>query len=171
MTFYVDYEAALFPAGVKVFSVDEVVERVMETVLEDVDCPYEVQINLLLTDDVGIRHYNKEFRSMDKPTDVLSFPAIPFVKAGDFSIVEECSVYFEPESGELLLGDIAISVDRVRIQAAEYGHSLKREFAFLFAHSMFHLCGYDHMTGEEAKYMEEKQEAVLAKLGINRGTR
>jgi probable rRNA maturation factor len=76
--------------------------------------------------------------------------------------------YFDPDSGELILGDIIISVDKVEEQAESYGHSKKREFAFLVAHSMLHLCGYDHMEAEEAVVMEAKQEAVLTKLGITR---
>ncbi len=76
---------------------------------------------------------------------------------------------FDPDSGELLLGDIILSVDRIREQAKEYGHSLLREFAFLTAHSMFHLCGYDHMAQEEAALMEKKQEDVLQRLNITRG--
>ena len=81
---------------------------------------------------------------------------------------EEEAEYFDPDSGELLLGDIIISADRVREQAVKYGHSERRELAFLAAHSMFHLCGYDHMTEEEAKVMEQKQENTLTVLGITR---
>ncbi len=75
---------------------------------------------------------------------------------------------FDPDSGELILGDIIISVEKVEEQAQEYGHSELREFAFLVAHSMFHLCGYDHMEANEAAVMEQKQEAVLTQLGITR---
>ena len=75
---------------------------------------------------------------------------------------------FNPESGELMLGDIVISVERAMEQAAEYGHSLKREIGFLIAHSMLHLLGYDHMEPQEAAVMEQKQEAVLEALGIRR---
>ena len=75
---------------------------------------------------------------------------------------------FDPDSGELLLGDIILSVDRIQEQSKEYEHSLLREFAFLTAHSMFHLCGYDHMVPEEATVMENKQEEILRKLGITR---
>ena len=100
---------------------------------------------------------------------MLSFPNIPFVKAGDFTIVEEDeAAYFDPDSGELVLGDIILSADHVAAQAQEYGHSLLREFAFLTAHSMFHLCGYDHMTPQEAAIMERKQEEVLEQLKITR---
>ena len=76
--------------------------------------------------------------------------------------------YFNFETGELVLGDIIISVDKVKEQSDAYGHSVKREFAFLVAHSMLHLCGYDHMDPEEASVMEEKQELVLRILGITR---
>ena len=87
----------------------------------------------------------------------------------NFSIVEEnCSDYFQPDSGELILGDIILSVDRICSQAESYGHSRKREFAFLVAHSMLHLCGYDHETPEEAAVMEQKQETILSALGLTR---
>jgi probable rRNA maturation factor len=76
--------------------------------------------------------------------------------------------YFDLESGELCLGDIVISIDKVYEQAQEYGHSLKREYAFLIAHSMLHLLGYDHMAQEEAAIMERKQEEILTRLGITR---
>lgn len=103
------------------------------------------------------------------PTDVLSFPMIPFRTEADFSVAEEAEAdYFDPDSGELILGDIIISAERVFQQAESFGHSPKREFAFLTAHSLLHLCGYDHMVPEEAAVMEKKQEAVLEKLGITR---
>lgn len=165
MTSYVENETeAMFP-----FAVQEVLEQIMETVLEMENCPYEATVNLLLTDGDGIREYNRDYRDLDKETDVLSFPNIPFVKAGDFTVVEENeAAYFDPDSGELVLGDIILSADHVAAQAREYGHSLLREFSFLTAHSMFHLCGYDHMTPQEAEIMERKQEEVLEQLKITR---
>ena len=100
---------------------------------------------------------------------MLSFPNIAFDKEGDFSVVEQDEAdYFDPDSGELLLGDIILSADRVEVQAQEYGHSTLREFAFLTAHSMFHLCGYDHMSPQEAAVMEQKQEEALKRLNIMR---
>ena len=150
-------------------AVREIMDRVMEEVLEQERCPYEAQVNLLITDDEGIREFNRRLRNVDSPTDVLSFPMISFKKEADFSVVEEDEAdFFDPDSGELLLGDIIISADKVREQAEKYGHSLKRELAFLIAHSMFHLCGYDHMTEKEAQVMEQKQESVLARIGITR---
>ena len=165
MTSYVENETNV----VFSFDIDTLVKTLMNEVLEQEGCPYEAQVNLLLTDNEGIRQYNKEYRQIDKATDVLSFPMIAFEKEGDFSVVEmpgaDC---FEPESGELMLGDIIISVDKVKEQAQQYGHSEKREFAFLVTHSLFHLCGYDHMEPKEAITMEKKQEEILIALGITR---
>jgi probable rRNA maturation factor len=165
MTSYVENETeAILP-----FDLQEILDKVLSAVTEMEHCPYEATVNLLVTDNSGIREYNREYRGIDKETDVLSFPNIPFGSEGDFSIVEEDEAdYFNPDSGELVLGDIIISADRAEEQAREYGHSLLREYAFLMAHSLFHLCGYDHMVPEEAAVMEEKQEAVLQMLGITR---
>lgn len=151
------------------FDMKSVIESVAQAVLETENCPYEAQINVLLTDDEGIRHYNLEFRDMDRPTDVLSFPGLEFSRPGDYSRAEEAvSDCFDPDTGGLLLGDIILSADRIREQAAAYGHSEKRELAFLTAHSMLHLSGYDHMEEKDAAAMEEKQEAILKRLGIGR---
>ncbi|MCM1424963.1 MAG: rRNA maturation RNase YbeY, partial [bacterium] len=131
--------------------------------------PYEASVNLLLTDGAGIREYNQNFRKIDAETDVLSFPNLDFPSPGDFSGAEASPAdCFDPDSGELLLGDIIVNLERVYAQAKEYGHSILREFAFLLAHSLYHLCGYDHMEEEAAARMEQKQEAVLQKLGITR---
>ena len=151
------------------FDIQEVLNSIMEAVMEMENCPYETTVNLLLTDNAGIREYNKNYRDMDRETDVLSFPNILFEHAGDFTPVESNEVdYFDPDSGELVLGDIILSVERIQTQAQEYGHSELREFAFLTAHSMFHLCGYDHMEEKDAVVMEKKQEAILQELGITR---
>ncbi len=151
------------------FDIKEVTDAVMEQILETEHCPYEAQVSLLVTDNEGIRQFNRDFREIDKETDVLSFPNLNYESPADFSHVEEETFgCFEPDTGELLLGDIIISADRVREQAESYGHSRKREFAFLVAHSMLHLLGYDHMTDEEAEIMEKKQEEALSALGITR---
>lgn len=151
------------------FDVEEVVAAVVTQALDSENCPYEAQVNVLLTDNEGIRQFNKEHRDIDKETDVLSFPNLDFETPGFYEIEEDMEAYyFDPESGELLLGDIIISVDKVKEQALSYGHSQKREFAFLVAHSMLHLAGYDHMEPKEAAVMERKQEAILSKLGITR---
>jgi len=165
MTSYVENETSVTFD----FNVKEILDAVMEQVLDMENCPYEAQVNLLITDNDGIWQYNKEYRQVDAPTDVLSFPMLFFETEGDFSMAKEAEAdCFDPESGELMLGDIIISAPKVFEQAEKYGHSVKREFAFLTAHSMLHLCGYDHMEKEQARRMEEKQEQVLALLGITR---
>ena len=120
------------------FDCHEVAFRVMNAVLDKEKCPYEATVDLTLTDDNAIHEINLQQRGIDRATDVLSFP------------------------------DIVISVDHVKVQSEEYGHSLLREFAFLVAHSMYHLIGYDHMTEAEAAVMEEKQKNILNDLHINR---
>jgi len=165
MTFYVENEVNVqFD-----FDIKKIFEDVANQVLNMEDCPYEAEVNLVITDNSGIREINREFREIDKETDVLSFPAIPFESESDFNIVDEDEEsYFNPDTGELLLGDIMISYEKVLEQAEAYGHSTKREFAFLIAHSMLHLCGYDHMTEQDAKRMEDKQESALQALHITR---
>lgn len=167
MTFYVEYDEGVeddFP-----FGSEDIVRQVAEAVLASEGCPYEVCVNVLVTDNEGIRQFNRQYREIDRATDVLSFPNLDYEEAGHFAVPEERKAdYFDPESGELVLGDIILSADKVREQAAEYGHSLKREFAFLVAHSMLHLCGYDHVEAEETAVMERKQAEVLSKLGITR---
>ena len=150
-------------------AIEEIMDRVMEAVLEEEGCPYEAQVNLLITDDEGIREFNRRLREVDLPTDVLSFPMILFEKEADFSVVEEDEAdFFDPDSGELMLGDIMISVDKAEEQADLYGHSLERELAFLTAHSMLHLFGYDHMDEAERAVMERKQEEILENRGYTR---
>lgn len=154
------------------FNVEELVSLVVDRCLEYENCPYEAWVSVTFTDNEGIRKINKEHRNTDSATDVLSFPMIEYEKAGDFSVVENDQAliceYFEPGTGELMLGDIVISVEKAREQAEDYGHGIKRELAFLVAHSMFHLFGYDHMETAEREDMEKRQEEVLDSLGITR---
>ena len=146
----------------------ELAEEVAEAVLDYENCPYESQVELLLTDNEEIRRSNQEFRKIDRPTDVLSFPMVDFESPAEYDFLEEDDSLFDPETGELMLGNIVISKEKVILQAEEYGHSVKREYAFLIAHSMLHLLGYDHMEEEERAVMEEKQREILKKLGIER---
>ena len=141
---------------------------VISQVLEEEGCPYEAEVNLLLTSNEEIHRMNREYRDVDRPTDVLSFPMIPFETPADYSVIEGDDSYFDLDTEELILGDVMISVDKVYAQAEEYGHSTEREFSFLFAHSMLHLLGYDHMEPEEAAVMERKQAQALEDLGITR---
>lgn len=151
------------------FDTEETARLVVEAALELEKCPYEAEVNLLLTTDEEIHKMNLEFRQIDRPTDVLSFPMAEYDAPADFSCIdEESDDLFDPESGELMLGDIVISKDRVLSQAEQYGHSPKREYSFLIAHSMLHLFGYDHMEDEERLLMEERQRAIMQKINILR---
>ena len=150
------------------FDVKETAELIAAAVLEYEDCPYEAEVNLLLTDDAEIRVMNREYRQIDRATDVLSFPMLEYEMPGDLSGIEERADAFDPETGGLILGDIVISKDRVISQAEEYGHSVRREYAFLIAHSMLHLLGYDHMEEDERKIMEDRQRAIMEKADIPR---
>ena len=151
------------------FDYEEVIKNVVKRVVDTENCPYEVEVNVLLTNNEEIHEANKDFRNIDRPTDVLSFPMVDYDFPADFSLVNESPEgYLNPETDELLLGDIMVSVDKVYSQAEEYGHGIKREFAFLIAHSMLHLLGYDHIEDKERAVMEAKQEAILETLGITR---
>lgn len=143
-------------------------ETVVEGVLDYEKCPYEAEVNLLLTMNKEIQEMNAEFRHIDRATDVLSFPMIDYEKAGEFAFLEEDDSYFNCDTGELMLGNIVISKEKVIAQAEEYGHTIKREYAFLIAHSMLHLLGYDHMEEQERLEMERKQKEILEQLGITR---
>lgn len=147
---------------------EEIADKVINAALDYENCPYEAEISLTLTDNAGIHRINREFREIDRPTDVLSFPFVEYDTPGEFDFLEEAEECFNPESGELMLGDIVISLDKVLEQAESYGHSVTREYAFLIVHSMLHLMGYDHMEEAEAKLMEEKQRAILDGIGIMR---
>lgn len=165
MTIQFDYETDKRPEA----DYEQVVTDVINQAMDYENCPYEAEINVLLTDNEGIHEINKEYRQVDAPTDVLSFPMVEYEVPGEFDFLEEQGEdCFNPETGELILGDIILSVDKIKEQAYNYGHAEKRELAFLVAHSMLHLFGYDHMEPEEAKVMEAKQEEILNQLNIRR---
>ena len=164
MTIQIDYEAE------RKLDIDyeKLASKVAAHILETEHCPYDVCVNLVITDNEEIKRVNTEFRSIGAPTDVLSFPMIPFETPADYSVIEGDDSYFDLDTEELILGDVMISVDKVYAQAEEYGHSTETEFSFLFAHSMLHLLGYDHMEPDEAAVMEAKQAKALEDLGITR---
>ena len=148
---------------------EEIIQKVVLAALDYEDCPYEAEVNVVLTDNEEIRRLNREYRDIDRPTDVLSFPMVEYEKPSDFSHVEEeYADCFNPETGELMLGDIILSVDKIKEQAESYGHSQTRELAFLVAHSMLHLCGYDHMEEAEREEMERRQREILEVGGYRR---
>lgn len=165
MTINIDYEYE------KRLDIDykEIITNVVLKALEVEGCPYDIELNVILMDNEGIKEINKTYRRKNVSTDVLSFPMIEFDIPGDFSIIEkEIEGSFNPETNELVLGDIIISHEKAVGQAMEYGHSLERELAFLVAHSMMHLFGYDHMEDSERLIMERKQENILKELKIGR---
>lgn len=137
---------------------------VCDTALIVENCPYEAEIELLIMDDESIQIINRDNRGIDNSTDVLSFPMNDYPGPGDFSQLEDDPEAFDPETGELILGDIVLSYDHIVKQAYEYGHSEEREYAFLIAHSMLHLMGYDHIEEEDRKIMEMKQKIIMERL-------
>ncbi|OWR29485.1 rRNA maturation RNase YbeY [Saccharibacillus sp. O23] len=130
----------------------------------------EGEVALTFVDDEEIHRLNKEFRNIDRPTDVLSFAMRE--SAGDepeitYEIEEGEDAEFGPELDEML-GDIIISVPRAIAQSEDYGHSVEREIGFLFVHGFLHLLGYDHQTPEDEAVMMGKQEAALQQIGLTR---
>ncbi len=123
-----------------------------------------------MTNNEEIALINRDYRDLFKPTDVLSFPMVDYVAPGDFTQLDTYDEedYFNPETGELTLGDIIVSMDKVYEQAEKYGHSVERELGFLVAHSMLHLFGYDHMEPEETEVMEVKQNDILNMIHLTR---
>lgn len=165
MTIHIEYEAEKKLE----LPYEEIIRDIVEASLDYEECPYETEVNVVLTDNESIREINRDYRQIDAPTDVLSFPMVDYETASDFDHVEAAvEDYFNPETGELMLGDIIISVDKVEEQAGKYGHSETRELAFLVAHSMLHLCGYDHMEEEERARMEQRQREILSGSGYER---
>lgn len=154
MTVLIDIRTEGFPA-----ELEGVIEKIAADSLRYEAFPEECEISVSIVDNAEIHQINKQFRGIDRPTDVLSFPQLTFAEGERMERNEE---------GEVVLGDIIISLERAREQAEEYGHSLKREIAFLTAHSMLHLLGYDHMTPEEETEMFAKQKEILELAGIPR---
>ena len=138
--------------------------RVVRAALEaeGVDVPCEV--NVLVTGDEGIHQVNLDMRGVDAPTDVLSFPMFD-LRPGDKPSREDA----DPATGLVPLGDMCISLERARAQAGEYGHSGRRELAYLAVHSVLHLLGYDHLDeGPMKTQMRGREEAVMDGLGLPR---
>ena len=140
------------------------IRRVIRTALaaEGVDFPCEVDV--LITHDAGIHAINREMRQVDRPTDVLSFPEFD-LRPGELPGAEDA----DPGTGLVPLGDMVISWEHVTAQAKEYGHSNRRELAYLVVHSVLHLLGYDHLDeGPQKAQMRAREEAILAELGVTR---
>jgi len=152
---YYSNEQSCHPAGLRVRSL---VKRAVKGALKYESFPYNAEVSVTFTDNEGIRELNREYRGKDNATDVLSFPMYNFLE-GDTPADEDTAE----------LGDIVLSLERAIAQADELGHSVKREIAFLTVHSVLHLLGYDHETGEEdEKIMFAKQNEIMDVLKIKR---
>ena len=124
-------------------------------------------IHILITNDQEIHTLNREQRGIDRATDVLSFPTVPYpagIRAG--AVPELLEQEYDPDEGAVYLGDIVISMDHVRAQAAEYGPSVERELCYLMVHGIFHLFGYDHMEEEERREMRAMEEKTLNEINV-----
>lgn len=140
------------------------IEKVVKAVLDYEKWDEEVEVSISFVDNKEIQDLNREFRNIDSPTDVLSFPMLEYEESIDDEAFSE-EDYIE---AEIPLGDIVISTEKVIEQSKEYGHSQERELAFLLVHGMLHLLGYDHMNEEEEKIMFQKQDEILDMLNIKR---
>lgn len=140
---------------------DRVIRKAVKTVMEDKQIPMELDVNVLLTVPSAIQSINREMRGIDSVTDVLSFPYFEYQKPGEFSDSVE-------EGKEQILGDIVLCASKVKEQAKKYGHSQKRELAFLIVHSMLHLIGYDHIDPDDAILMQQEEKRFMERLKINR---
>lgn len=140
---------------------EEIIQSVVKTVLKLEKIKHDVNVYITLTNNEEIHKINKEYRDVDRPTDVLSFPMYER---------EEIEKLREEKVDEIeeMLGDIIISIPKIKEQAEEYGHSYERELAYLTTHGMLHLLGYDHIIEEEKVVMREHEEAVLTELKIMR---
>ena len=129
---------------------------------EQVEC--DCEINILLTDDEGIREVNRDMRDIDRATDVLSFPMFDLVPGEHPDEFDA-----DPDTGLVPLGDMCISVERAHAQAEEYGHSFQREICYLCVHSVLHLLGYDHLDeGEMKRQMRAREEEIMSQLKLER---
>ena len=140
------------------------IRRVIRTAraMQGVDFPCEVDV--LVTSDAGIHQINLDMRQVDRPTDVLSFPEFELTP-GELPGAEDA----DPGTGLVPLGDMVLSMERVQAQAKEYGHSNRRELAYLVVHSVLHLLGYDHLDeGPMKAQMREREESIMAELGLER---
>lgn len=143
----------------------ELIEVVIDKALKYEGIQFNYDVNVYLVDNEAIKEINKEYRKIDKETDVLSFPMIDFRERGNYEVFEED---FDPETNHVLLGEIVLSLEKAFEQSKEYEHPFIREVAFLIVHSVLHLLGYDHEVEDERKAMRQKEEEILHSLGITR---
>jgi len=148
------------------FTVSSVIRSAITQTLKAEGVPAPCEINVLVTNNEGIRTINRTARNIDSPTDVLSFPMFQLTPG---ELPQDWADYLDPETGMCALGDMCISLERAEAQAEEYGHSLRREVGYLTIHSMLHLLGYDHMDeGPEKARMRAREEAIAASMKLSR---
>ena len=140
---------------------EKLIKEVVSRVLEEEKVLPEVDVYITLTNNEEIHKINKEYRDVDRPTDVLSFPMYERDEIAGLKNDTDDEI-------EKILGDIIVSIEKVREQADEYGHSFERELAYLVTHGMLHLLGYDHMIEEEKAVMRKREEEILETLNITR---
>lgn len=145
--------------------IKSLLRRCVKTALAVMGVQAKCEINVLITDDAGIREINKRLREIDKATDVLSFPMFS-MQAG--VLPESWEAFKDPATGCVPLGDMTISLERAKAQAEEYGHSVRRELGYLTIHSILHLLGYDHEEQEDKRLMRREEEKILAELLLPR---
>ena len=144
------------------FVIGNIIKKCIHSTLEAEGVKVRCEINVLVTDDAGIRIINRESRDLDKPTDVLSFPMFQLEPGNPPSDWLE---YEDPATGLVPLGDMCISLERAVAQAQEFGHSTRREVGYLTIHSMLHLLGYDHLDeGPQKRQMRGREEAIAASI-------
>ena len=142
--------------------INAIIHKCVETTLAAEGIATDCEINILVTNDKGIRAINQACRNIDKPTDVLSFPMFQ-LEAGNPP--DDWEEYMDPETNLCPLGDMAISLERAIAQAKEFGHSTRREVGYLTIHSMLHLLGYDHLDeGPQKAQMREREEKIAAMI-------
>lgn len=152
--------------GLRKFAVSAVIRSAIHAVLKQEGVPVCCEINVLVTNDQGIRTINRTSRNLDAPTDVLSFPMFSFTPG---SLPENWEPFLDPGNGMCPLGDMCISLERAEAQAGEFGHSLRREVGYLTIHSMLHLLGYDHLDeGPQKAQMRKREETIAASIGLTR---
>ncbi len=150
--------------GWKLFSLKRMLRRTVKTALDAEGVSLACEINIMLTDDAGIQEVNRTMRDIDRATDVLSFPMFDLTP-GEHPGEEDA----DPDTGLVPLGDMCISVERAKAQAAEYGHSFEREICYLSVHSVLHLLGYDHLDeGEMKRQMRQREEEIMKQLKLER---
>ena len=140
---------------------EAIIKDVIEKVAEEEKLPFDIYVSCIVVDKEEIREINKDYRNIDKATDVLSFPALLFDES--YKLLNEITKKdYDPEFNAVFLGDMVLCYDKIKEQAKEYGHSEERELSYLTVHSMYHLLGYDHEDEKMKKDMRTKEEKILS---------